>query len=49
MKCIADIPFGRTGYIAAMAQRAGEDVQTKGIGKTEASKKIGELKEKTGM
>ena len=39
----------QTGYIAAMAREAGEKVPTEGIGKTEASKKIGELKEKTGM
>lgn len=39
----------QTGYIAAMAKEAGEKVPTEGIGKTEASKKIGELKEKTGM
>lgn len=39
----------QTGYIAAMAREAGEEVETKGLGKTEASKKIGELKGKTGM
>ena len=39
----------QTGYIAAMAREAGEKVPTSGIGKTEASKKIEELKEKTGM
>ena len=39
----------QTGYIAAMARQAGEKVPTEGIGKTEASQKIGELKEKTGM
>jgi len=37
------------GYIAAMAREAREKVPTEGIGKTEASRKIGELKEKTGM
>ena len=39
----------QTGYIAAMAREAGENVPTEGIGKTEASKRIEELKEKTGM
>lgn len=39
----------QTGYIAAMAREAGEKVETGGMGKTEASKKIGDLKEKTGM
>ncbi|KAG8528088.1 uncharacterized protein KY384_007004 [Bacidia gigantensis] len=39
----------QTGYIAAMAREAGERVPTDGIGKTEASKKIEELKGKTGM
>ena len=39
----------QTGYIAAMANKAGEKFDTQGIGKTEASKKIGDLKEKTGM
>ena len=39
----------QTGYIAAMAREAGEKVQTEEMGKTEASQKIGELKEKTGM
>lgn len=39
----------QTGYIAAMAREAGEKVDTAGMGKTEASKRIGELKEKTGM
>ncbi|KAM0797370.1 hypothetical protein BDR22DRAFT_965360 [Usnea florida] len=39
----------QTGYIAAMAREAGDKVETSGMGKTEASKKIGELKEKTGM
>ena len=39
----------QTGYIAAMAREAGEKVQTEGMGKTEASKAIGDLKEKTGM
>ncbi len=39
----------QTGYIAAMAREAGEEVETGGMGKTEASKRIGELKEKTGM
>lgn len=37
------------GYIAAMAKEAGEKVPAEGMGKTEASQKIGELKEKTGM
>lgn len=39
----------QTGYIAAMAKEAGDKVETSGMGKTEASKKIEELKEKTGM
>lgn len=39
----------QTGYIAVMAQKAGEDVKTEGMGKTEASQKIEELKQKTGM
>lgn len=40
----------QTGYIAVMAKEAGEDVgNVKGMGKTEASKKIEELKGKTGM
>lgn len=39
----------QTGYIAAMAREAGDKVETEGMGKTDASKKIGELKEKTGM
>ena len=39
----------QTGYIAAMAREAGEKVETGEMGKTEASKRIGELKEKTGM
>ncbi|KAL9128326.1 MAG: hypothetical protein Q9217_002981 [Psora testacea] len=39
----------QTGYIAAMAREAGEKVETVGMGKTEASKVIGDLKAKTGM
>ena len=39
----------QTGYIAAMAREAGDTVQTEGMGKTEASQKIGELKDKTGI
>lgn len=39
----------QTGYIAAMAREAGDKVPTEGMGKTEASKKIEELKGKTGM
>ncbi|KPI34308.1 uncharacterized protein AB675_8981 [Cyphellophora attinorum] len=39
----------QTGYIAVMAKEAGEDVKTEGMGKAEASEKIGELKKKTGM
>ena len=39
----------QTGYIAAMAKEAGEKVGTEGMGKSEASQKIGELKGKTGM
>ena len=39
----------QTGYIAAMAQRAGDKVETQGMGKTEASKTIEDLKGKTGM
>ena len=37
------------GYIAAMAKNAGEQVPQGGMGKAEASQKIGNLKEKTGM
>lgn len=37
------------GYIAVMAQKAGEAKPAEGMGKTEASQKIGELKSKTGM
>ncbi len=37
------------GYIAVMAKEAGEKVPGEGMGKTEASKKIEELKGKTGM
>ncbi len=37
------------GYIAVMAKKAGENVPNEGMGKTEASKKIEGLKEKTGM
>ena len=37
------------GYIAAMAREAGEKVPSEGMGKTEASKVIEGLKEKTGM
>jgi hypothetical protein len=37
------------GYIAVMAQKAGEAKPAEGMGKTEASQKIGELKAKTGM
>ncbi|KAL8776073.1 MAG: hypothetical protein Q9194_003392 [Teloschistes cf. exilis] len=36
------------GYVAVMAKKAGESVPDS-MGKTEASKKIEELKEKTGM
>ena len=39
----------QTGYIAVMAKEAGEEVKTQGMGKTEASEKIEELKGKTGM
>ena len=39
----------QTGYIAAMASKAGEKVDTSGIGKTDASKEIERLKGKTGM
>ena len=39
----------QTGYIAVMAKEAGEQVDTRGMGKTEASKRIEELKGKTGM
>lgn len=39
----------QTGYIAAMAQKAGQKVDTQGMGKTDASKKIEELKDHTGM
>lgn len=45
-----DLATGKqTGYIAAMAREAGEQVKTAGMGKTEASKEIERLKEKTGM
>lgn len=37
------------GYIAVMAQKAGEQKPAEGMGKTEASQKIEELKGKTGM
>lgn len=37
------------GYIAVMAQKAGEGKPAQGMGKTEASQKIEELKQKTGM
>lgn len=37
------------GYIAAMAREAGEKVPGGEMGKSEASKKIEELKSKTGM
>lgn len=37
------------GYIAVMAHNAGEAKPAEGMGKTEASQKIGELKSKTGM
>ncbi|KAL8705894.1 MAG: hypothetical protein Q9201_001042 [Fulgogasparrea decipioides] len=36
------------GYVAVMAKKAGESVP-ESLGKTDASKKIEELKEKTGM
>ncbi|KAL8849620.1 MAG: hypothetical protein Q9221_005387 [Calogaya cf. arnoldii] len=36
------------GYVAVMAKKAGESVPSE-MGKTDASKKIEELKEKTGM
>ena len=39
----------QTGYIAVMAKEAGEEVPQGQMGKSEASKKIEELKEKTGM
>lgn len=39
----------QTGYIAVMAKEAGEEPPKGEMGKTEASQKIGELKEKTGM
>jgi hypothetical protein len=39
----------QTGYIAAMAKEAGEEGPSEGMGKTEASRRIGELKGKTGM
>ncbi|KAK5122150.1 hypothetical protein LTR85_004396 [Meristemomyces frigidus] len=37
------------GYIAVMAKQAGQEPPQGDMGKTEASQKIGELKEKTGM
>ena len=39
----------QTGYIAVMAKEAGESVPGGTMGKSEASKKIEELKERTGM
>lgn len=39
----------QAGYIKAMASRAGEQVNVDGLSKTDASEKIEELKEKTGM
>lgn len=39
----------QTGYIAVMAKEAGEAPPKENMGKTEASQRIGELKEKTGM
>lgn len=39
----------QTGYIAVMAKEAGEEPPKGEMGKSEASQKIGELKEKTGM
>ena len=39
----------QTGYIAVMAKEAGEQPPSGQMGKSEASKKIEELKEKTGM
>ncbi len=39
----------QTGYIAVMAKEAGEAPPQGQMGKSEASKKIEELKEKTGM
>ena len=40
---------GRRGILLLWRGKAGEKVETEGMGKTEASKTIGELKEKTGM
>lgn len=37
------------GYIAVMAKEAGETPPSGSLGKSEASKKIEELKDKTGM
>jgi hypothetical protein len=37
------------GYIAVMAKEAGEMLSENGMGKSEASEKIEELKKKTGM
>ncbi|KAK5137273.1 hypothetical protein LTR08_000243 [Meristemomyces frigidus] len=39
----------QTGYIAVMAKKAGEEPPQADMGKSEASQKIGELKQKTGM
>ena len=39
----------QTGYIAVMAKEAGEEPPKENMGKSEASQRIGELKEKTGM
>lgn len=39
----------QTGYIQVMAREAGESIDTTGMGKTDASKTIEQLKEKTGM
>ena len=35
-------------YLSTLAQQAGEDVETEGLTKAEASEKIDELKERTG-
>jgi hypothetical protein len=37
------------GYIAVMAKKAGEEVPSETLGKSEASQKIEDLKKKTGM
>lgn len=39
----------QAGYIKAMANKAGDEINTDGLSKTDASEKIEDLKSKTGM